>query len=34
VVRWVRFGDEPFTDDRALLGELARITDRIPSAKK
>jgi peroxiredoxin len=26
VVRWAQFGDEPFTDDRALLLEVARLT--------
>jgi peroxiredoxin len=33
VVRWVQSGDEPFTDDRALLLELDRLTGRVGPAK-
>ncbi len=34
VVRWAQLGDEPFTNDRALLVELARLAGRVPAAKK
>jgi peroxiredoxin len=34
IVRWSQFGDEPFTNDRALLIELARVAHRLPTGPK
>jgi peroxiredoxin len=34
VVRWAQSGDEPFTNNRALLVELARLAGRVPASKK
>jgi peroxiredoxin len=33
-IQWAQQGDEPFTDDRALLLEVAHVSGRVPAAKK